>query len=443
MPRKFLGERIDPNVDAIRPASLTLTSEDLMHIPIFKFEDDNVDVTNIDNNESGKRLSRKFGGTIKLKKRLKSVPEIFIHDYKKRVQFDNDKRVQCKNNSNNSGIIDSKMSYSQYDNINKSNNELRPKNLQERRVLQRRSSSRKLFYLPELPEAKENSDKNVLPSILDEKFDCKKEEVSEQQLKDPDFTKSNNSKIFQDIIACYGIEDNTATKPHSTVFNQELERVLDHVVKIDNMNKMQREIGSKDINHLCLPTKMNITPLTPTLNSFNSQLSKSNNCEIIESTPSSSMTERSHSLNSPNLSTTTDSSSTYNTALEDFDSLADLSITKIPSTLSEENMKSYLSQGMFTITSHVHNTTKKANQIKTMHLRTIDIKPVIATIDYSSDGDMELEEDDYIISPQYSTKPLLKVHPRVNTIRHLQEKIDHINLSKHNTILSSSSSVYS
>lgn len=88
MPRKFLGEKIERGVDVVRPASLTLTSEDLANIPVFPSspESDTEDKVNYEG-EKSKRLSRKFGGTIKLKQRLESVPELFLHDFgkKKRV----------------------------------------------------------------------------------------------------------------------------------------------------------------------------------------------------------------------------------------------------------------------------------------------------------------------------------------------------------------------
>lgn len=446
MARKFLGEKIDPSVDAIRPASMALTSADLMNIPTFRFEDDPVNSENIDDHKYGKRLSRKFGGTMKLKKTLESVPGIFIHDYRKRLPLDRETQFQSKNNSNISGIIVPKVSPFQYGNINKSNNELRPKNLQERRVLQKRISSRKLFDLPELSEVKEKVINEEQSFILDEKTNNDKENFSRHIKNLNDITTSNNndSKIFQDIISCYSSKEKIANKQQATVFNRELERVLNHVVKIDNMNKMQREFGARDINHLCLPTRINNMPLTPTFNSIDTQSNAlDGRNEFMESTPSSSITERTYSLNSPNLSSTIDSNSAYNTALEDFDSSTDLFITKIPSAISDEDTKKCLSQGLCTMSLNVQNNTRRTNQIKVLRLRKIEIKPTIATLDYSNGNDTELKEDDYIISPQYPTKQSLMVHPGVDTIQQLQEKIDHIKLTKQNTILSLSSSVYS
>lgn len=84
MPRKFLGNKIEKNVDAVRPSSLTLTADDLKYIPPIPqdFEDEDDKVLRTSN--GGNRLSKRFGGTLKLKKRLESVPELFLHDFKKR-----------------------------------------------------------------------------------------------------------------------------------------------------------------------------------------------------------------------------------------------------------------------------------------------------------------------------------------------------------------------
>lgn len=84
MPRKFLGNKIEKNVDAVRPSSLTLTADDLKYIPSIPqdFEDEDDKVLRTSN--VGNRLSKRFGGTLKLKKRLESVPELFLHDFKKR-----------------------------------------------------------------------------------------------------------------------------------------------------------------------------------------------------------------------------------------------------------------------------------------------------------------------------------------------------------------------
>lgn len=81
MPRKFLGQRINISKDFVRPASLTLTSEDLSHIPETCRYDTDDYVFGADVN--CRKISRKFGGTKKLKQRLSSVPELFLYDLKK------------------------------------------------------------------------------------------------------------------------------------------------------------------------------------------------------------------------------------------------------------------------------------------------------------------------------------------------------------------------
>lgn len=87
MPRKFLGQRVEIGVDFVRPSSLTLTADDLQHIPPNGFETDEAKTYGL-----GSRISRKFGGTIRLKKRLESVPELFLHDFKKKPSKKRSKR---------------------------------------------------------------------------------------------------------------------------------------------------------------------------------------------------------------------------------------------------------------------------------------------------------------------------------------------------------------
>ncbi|CAI4052110.1 hypothetical protein SKDZ_15G4010 [Saccharomyces kudriavzevii ZP591] len=87
MPKKVLGDKIERNVDAIRPPSLTLVLDDLKHLPVipqdFADDDDGEDKV-LTNGYGEKKISRKFGGTIALRKRLESVPELFLHDFKKK-----------------------------------------------------------------------------------------------------------------------------------------------------------------------------------------------------------------------------------------------------------------------------------------------------------------------------------------------------------------------
>ncbi|SCU78438.1 LAMI_0A04632g1_1 [Lachancea mirantina] len=92
MPRKYLGERIDRSHDFQRPASLTLTDLDLQNIPELPTHymeyDDGIKNSNTVEivGQKGRRISRQFGGTIKLKQRLSSVPELFLHNFNRRQE---------------------------------------------------------------------------------------------------------------------------------------------------------------------------------------------------------------------------------------------------------------------------------------------------------------------------------------------------------------------
>ncbi|CCF55839.1 hypothetical protein KAFR_0A04040 [Kazachstania africana CBS 2517] len=79
--RKFSGQRIQRDVDVVRPPSLDITAEDLLQIP-------DVPILSPDSRRicsEGNKLSSKYGGTIRLKKRLDSVPELFHHEYFRKV----------------------------------------------------------------------------------------------------------------------------------------------------------------------------------------------------------------------------------------------------------------------------------------------------------------------------------------------------------------------
>lgn len=85
MPRKFLGEKILYDIDFVRPSSLTLTSEELRQLPTTPFVLNARDGEEILGGEKlPQKLSRKFGGTIRLRQRLGSVPELFLHDFNNR-----------------------------------------------------------------------------------------------------------------------------------------------------------------------------------------------------------------------------------------------------------------------------------------------------------------------------------------------------------------------
>ncbi|SCV05854.1 LANO_0H16644g1_1 [Lachancea nothofagi CBS 11611] len=83
MPRKFLGQRLSAGADYVRPASMSVTSLDLdrlPEIPCWDFPDTDTEESVLVLPNTRRRISGAFGGTIKLKKRLSSVPELLLHD---------------------------------------------------------------------------------------------------------------------------------------------------------------------------------------------------------------------------------------------------------------------------------------------------------------------------------------------------------------------------
>lgn len=92
MPRKFLGQRILPDVDFVRPSSLTLTNEELDQLPLIPQDYDEDEV--LSPGKLPQRRIGKFGGTIRIKKRLESVPELFLHDFKKRPHKKGNEKVK-------------------------------------------------------------------------------------------------------------------------------------------------------------------------------------------------------------------------------------------------------------------------------------------------------------------------------------------------------------
>ncbi|CUS20359.1 LAQU0S01e04852g1_1 [Lachancea quebecensis] len=83
MPRKFLGQRINAGTDFVRPASLNLSEFDLDQIPDVP-HGHSLETNELENYSTAdvryRRLSRPFGGTLRLKKRLSSVPELLLRD---------------------------------------------------------------------------------------------------------------------------------------------------------------------------------------------------------------------------------------------------------------------------------------------------------------------------------------------------------------------------
>ncbi|KAH3902378.1 Dse3p SCDLUD_002198 [Saccharomycodes ludwigii] len=122
MARKFFTQKIKGSVDFIKPPSLTLTDEELAQIPDPPTFDDS-DTTNIkskskSNGDAKKatKISRKFGGTVRLEKRLSSIPIIW-HQHEKnksrRQQQENDDLSQGEKKNSSIFQKKKKVSHSQ------------------------------------------------------------------------------------------------------------------------------------------------------------------------------------------------------------------------------------------------------------------------------------------------------------------------------------------
>lgn len=404
MPRKFLGERINPFEDAVRPPSQLLTVDDLMNIPIFddKIDDELKLVKDEDMiiDKRSKRLSRKFGGTINLKKRLESVPEIFLRDFKQRSQLKN--REQISLNRNNDG---------KHKKSSASKRDITPKALQEKRILQRINSQRTMTNLPKLvedlsiskqqQEAKQsyvNSNKSYLKN---ETLNESKLTIEESITDGNSVGKTSSEILFDEIVACYGLNNNSMNEftklSHNYAFNEELERVLNHVNKMDNIDKIGTfTTGIKRPFH---------TPIQ----SLDSKLLTPPYSDLSERSPLiSDSAEFSDIVSSDN-----NTSSQYTTANEDWGSVNDLDIAKTPQTL--------VTQPTIPI------SYKKSNTFERRNLKKVDVNPLLAHMNYDEDEDenayKQTSENYHVWRPQSS----------------IQKK----HLTRNPTILSASSSCYS
>lgn len=194
MPRKFLGQRIQSDVDFLRPSSLTLTVEELDQIPL-------VPIGMTHDNTIHKKLSSKFGGTMKLRKRLESVPELFLHDFKKNSKRKKKTAYAIKEIEQPLTTVPEEQLFSH--SKNRSNN----------------------FFVSN-------------PVVLS--VDVGK--VNYPSLAYKDESKSGSEILFDEIISAY-----TAAAPSTSVaLNCEIDRVLDHVTK--------QQKGLKTNDGICSPT---------------------------------------------------------------------------------------------------------------------------------------------------------------------------------------------
>ncbi|EJS41588.1 dse3p [Saccharomyces arboricola H-6] len=233
MPRKFLGDRIERSVDAIRPSSLTLTADDLKHIPVIPqdFTDDGDKVLSNGNGE--KRLSKRFGGTLLLKKRLESVPELFLHDYKKKPHS---KLDVIKEKNSRKHLPASKAA------MNSKGNRIR---LQEKnRVgsvpLQRKSLCRSALPRITVTQPVEHTERweplidrvfvsQPAPIVLPIQTVAPMNPVAMIQKQTQDFHgrnkygKSDSEILFDEILSAY----ENIPKKNSTALNSEIDRIID------------------------------------------------------------------------------------------------------------------------------------------------------------------------------------------------------------------------
>lgn len=232
MPRKFLGNRIEKNVDAIRPSSLTLTPDDLKYIPPipqdFEDEDDKV----LCNGNRENRLSKRFGGTLILRKRLESVPELFLHDFKKKpgTQLDIIKEKKFTGIRAPKGVASSESNIS---------------GLRGRKKVEPVSVQRKSLRKPTLPipavmqpvQHKKHSNHIIdrvfvsrpAPIVMPVQGLTPVDPVSLVQKQTQDYHrknkygKSDSEILFDEILSAY---ENVSVK-NSTALNSEIDRIID------------------------------------------------------------------------------------------------------------------------------------------------------------------------------------------------------------------------
>lgn len=393
MPRKFLGERIDRNTDFQRPSSLTLTPDDLKYIPDFNIDDEESVLPTAKN---GKRLSRRFGGTMNLKQRLESVPELFLHDFKKRNTKSN-KRVPPP-------VVNGLKTYN---------------------GLPRSKPMRTITEIPPLPKqvVKDNESHE---QFFFEKAPIKQRAVTEVALKEDltdmidniyleplimpvrvdnhlmipieelqKYGKSDSEILFDEIISAY---DSKAGK-HNNVLNSEIVSVLDHVkgkqtLMVPKIVSAEAEEEKKrlSINSIGSPLlePQSSTKLIPILNSPRYSTGSSISC---------SGDEFSDIVSSNQNSQVDSHEDDYLTALDSIPSLASVDDLDIA------EQKIDLSPSSTNVIPQVENTVER------VHVKTVTIKPQLF---------MDWEEDD--------------------PIDDLNRRIDNIEIK---SIYSDSSSIYS
>lgn len=221
MPRKFLGERLESGVDFMRPSSWTLTADDLDHIPSNGYEIDEAPTYGI-----GSRISRKFGGTVRLRKRLESVPELFLHDFKKRPSGKRSKKPFLR----------------------------RIEPLKFALPAVREEISKPLIQEDEIDKIFE-SNQVVMPVILGPP-PCT---VSAHD----NGSVSSNEKLYDEIISAYGSTGHQQFQPQ---LNSEIDRVLEHIshkqIGKKHTPMLEPKIYDSELAH---PTTPELHPPSPVM----------------------------------------------------------------------------------------------------------------------------------------------------------------------------------
>lgn len=463
MPRKFLGQKIERGVDVLRPPSLTLTAEELYKIPPIPSSgsEESLILNDMNNNNNIinpqqkklKRLSKQYGGTIYFKKRLESVPEIFLHDFKKRQNKEQDK----------SNHIPAQLLSVERMPVIKENNLKRQNSIHnKKRVLQRNSRqvSQGIAYRycsERSPTATSNSHKTQPPKVVIQSPEMphsrpkRTNQKGNLSLYHPGYSRSTNEILFDEILDAYCADDDSRSIPSidedtipfnqnkTSVLNSEIERVLEHVQKRQNIVEMNKRIKPLDDDLIEGGPNKKIDSDTSSFESCSrhvkhlSDLISSHD----ESNGSNSEVWTEDEADVVSSSSATDGYETAQDTLPSSLDIADLTIHDIP-TVSLENGVS----------------TPLNNTLKTVHCHKFTIDPVIFDFDYD---DFELTDSKYTNEDIKTGKMITYnqipsthiVHSSISSsessdiIDDLQAKIDRISLVDSDNTPSTTSSIYS
>ncbi|SMN20553.1 similar to Saccharomyces cerevisiae YOR264W DSE3 Daughter cell-specific protein, may help establish daughter fate [Maudiozyma saulgeensis] len=462
MPRKFLGQKIERGVDVLRPPSLTLTAEELCMIPPIpsSSSEESLILHGMDNNTDKpqqkklKRLSRQYGGTIYFKKRLESVPEIFLHDFKKRQNKDNDEH---------SKHIPAQLLSVERMPVIKETNLKRQNSIHNcKRVLQRNarcvSQSPAYRYCSERPTMVTSNLHRVQPPkvvIQSPEMPQSRPKRNNKNIKldlhHPGCSRSTNEILFDEILDAYRADEDCRSIPSideeaisfnqnkTSVLNSEIERVLEHVQKRQNIVEMNKRIAPQDEDLVEDRSSNKNNSDTSSIESGSHHIKHLS--DLIsshdESNGSSSDVWTEDDIDIVSSSSNTDG---YETAQETIPSsleIADLNIHDIPVTSQEERI----------------STLSNSNTLKEVSCHKISIIPVMFHFDdefevsdtEGTDGDIQTGK-----MVTYNQIPSAHiVHSSISSsetsdiVDDLQAKIDRISIIDSDNTPSISSSIYS